>query len=45
MAPFGPGAASVRDLWAKQDLGSFSNQYTAAQVPPHGVAMLRIVGQ
>jgi alpha-galactosidase len=38
------GDARVRDLWAKQDLGTFSNQNTAHQVPSHGVAMLKIAG-
>ncbi len=35
------GSASVRDLWAHTDLGSFSNSYTA-NVPSHGVVMLKI---
>jgi alpha-galactosidase len=39
------GSARVRDLWARQDLGSFSGQYTAARVPPHGVAMLKIAAE
>jgi alpha-galactosidase len=34
-------SASVRDLWRKQDLGTFRDGYSA-QVPPHGVAMVRI---
>jgi alpha-galactosidase len=37
-------AATVRDLWTHQDLGTMSGQYTAT-VPSHGVAMLRVVGQ
>ena len=37
------GSASVRDLWARTDLGSFSNSYTA-YVPSHGVVMLKIAG-
>lgn len=42
-----PGPATVRDLWAHQDLGvhtdtgSFADRFTA-DVPPHGVVMLRI---
>jgi len=39
------GSAGVRDLWAKQDRGSFPNQYTATQVPSHGVALLKIVAE
>jgi alpha-galactosidase len=36
------GQATVRDLWQHADLGSFNGSYTAANVPSHGVAMLRI---
>jgi alpha-galactosidase len=36
------GSALVRDLWSHTDLGSFNGSYTAASVPSHGVAMLRI---
>jgi hypothetical protein len=36
------GQATVRDLWQHADLGMFSGSYTAASVPSHGVAMLRI---
>ena len=39
-----PGAAAVRDLWAHRDVGRVANRY-AAQVPPHGVVMVRITGQ
>ena len=38
------GSARVRDLWARQDLGSFAGQFTATQVPSHGVTMLKIEG-
>jgi hypothetical protein len=31
----------VRDLWAKKDLGVFSESYEAP-VPPHDVVMLRV---
>ena len=37
------GSASVRDLWAHSNLGSFSGSYTAS-VPSHGVVMLKISG-
>lgn len=37
------GSATVRDLWAKANRGSFTNSYTAT-VPSHGVVMLKIVG-
>ncbi|TLZ91102.1 MAG: hypothetical protein E6K04_06590, partial [Methanobacteriota archaeon] len=37
------GNASVRDLWARVDRGTFSNQYSVS-VPAHGLALLRIVG-
>lgn len=36
------GSAMVRDLWAHTDVGNFSQSYTATNVPPHGVAMLRV---
>jgi alpha-galactosidase len=35
------GAISVRDLWAKKDLGVYRDHFTAA-VPGHGVMMLRL---
>lgn len=34
---------NIRDLWTKKELGSFQNSYTA-NVPSHGVVMLRITG-
>jgi hypothetical protein len=36
------GSATVRDLWARADLGSFSGSYTAS-VPSHGVVLVKIV--
>jgi hypothetical protein len=36
------GNATVRDLWQHADVGMFSNSYTAAAVPAHGVTMLKI---
>ena len=38
------GSATVRDLWAKQDLGTFANSYTANNIPAHGVVMLKVTG-
>ena len=35
------GEVSVRDLWERKDLGSFTGSYTA-QVPRHGVVMLKV---
>jgi alpha-galactosidase len=35
------GKLKVRDLWAHQDLGKVADGYRA-QVPPHGVAMIRV---
>ncbi|MEJ2007676.1 MAG: glycoside hydrolase family 27 protein [Acidobacteriota bacterium] len=32
---------SIRDLWARKDLGTFKGSYTA-QVPRHGVVMIRV---
>jgi alpha-galactosidase len=37
------GAATVRDLYAQKDLGSFSDSYKADSVPSHGIVMLKIV--
>jgi alpha-galactosidase len=36
------GSATVRDLWARADLGSFSGSYTAS-VPSHGVVLIKVV--
>jgi alpha-galactosidase len=36
------GGASVRDLWAHDDLGTFQDSFTAAAVPSHGVVMLKV---
>jgi alpha-galactosidase len=36
------GAATVRDLWSKTDLGSFTGSYTASNVASHSVVMLKI---
>jgi hypothetical protein len=38
----GSGAATVRDLWAHADRGSFTGSF-AATVPSHGVVVLRVV--
>jgi alpha-galactosidase len=38
------GSATVRDLWAKTDRGTFTNSYSVS-VPSHGTAMLRVVGK
>jgi alpha-galactosidase len=35
------GSATVRDLWARADRGSFNNSYTV-NVPAHGTVMLKI---
>ncbi len=37
------GAATVRDLWAQKDLGSFTDSYSAT-VPAHGAVMVNISG-
>ena len=37
------GAASVRDLWERRDLGVHTNSVTVS-VPAHGMALLRVVG-
>lgn len=37
-----PGTATVRDLWARADLGLFSDSFTV-NVPAHGVVLVKIV--
>ncbi len=37
------GSATVRDLWAHANLGSYTNSYSAT-VPSHGVVMLLVIG-
>jgi fibronectin type 3 domain-containing protein len=37
------GSATVRDLWAHADLGTFSDSFTT-NVPAHGVVLLKIAG-
>ncbi|MFI6630910.1 X2-like carbohydrate binding domain-containing protein [Nonomuraea fuscirosea] len=39
------GAATVRDLWARKDLGRFDGEFTAATVPIHGVRLLKVTPQ
>jgi alpha-galactosidase len=36
------GSASVRDLWAHQDLGEFTDSFSTS-VPSHGVVVVKIV--
>jgi alpha-galactosidase len=36
------GSATVRDLWAKKDLGSFTDSYTGSNIASHSVMMLKI---
>jgi alpha-galactosidase len=40
----GAGPASVRDLWARADLGSFTDSYTAS-VRSHAAVVVKIAGQ
>lgn len=37
------GTATVRDLWAHANLGTFTNSFTT-NVPPEGVVFLKVVG-
>ncbi len=34
--------AVVRDLWAHQDLGTFTGSYTSPNIDAHGVMMLKV---
>lgn len=36
------GAATVRDLWAGKDLGTFDTKFTGQTVPIHGVRLLKV---
>jgi hypothetical protein len=38
------GAATVRDLWQHQDLGSFTDAYTSASIGPDSVVAVKITG-
>ncbi len=38
-----PGPATVRELWARTDLGTFTDSFTT-NVPAHGVVLLKVVG-
>ena len=38
----GNAAMTVRDLWQEKDLGSFTHQFTAKNVPSHGNFALRL---
>ena len=35
-------SAVVRDLWARQDLGTFTGKYTSSNIDYHSVMMLKI---
>ncbi len=35
-------SAIIRDLWARQDLGVFTGNYTSPKIDPHAVMMLNI---
>ena len=35
-------ARSVRDLWARKDLGVFTGRFEALNIPPHGSMMLAV---
>jgi len=37
------GSAKVRDLWERVDLGEFFDAFTATNIPPHGVVLVKIV--
>ena len=37
-----PCAATVYDVWAGKDLGTFSGSYTAKGIAPHDTAFLRL---
>jgi hypothetical protein len=38
-------SATVRDLWARKDLGTFTGSFTSENITAHSVAMLKITPQ
>ena len=38
-----PGPAAVRDLWAKSDLGNFSDTFTSNSLAPHASTLVKVV--
>lgn len=38
----GGDGATVRDLWAEEDLGSFEDGFTGEEIPIHGVRLLKV---
>ncbi|MCR6702986.1 MAG: discoidin domain-containing protein [Dokdonella sp.] len=38
------GSATVRDLYARTNLGTFVNSYTSPLIPPHGSMMIKVSG-
>ena len=36
------GKAEVRDLWGPVDLGEFTDSFTATDIPPHGVVLVKV---
>ncbi len=38
------GPVRARDLWARRDLGTFEDEFSA-EVPGHGAVMVRLIGQ
>lgn len=36
------GSVSVYDIWAQENVGTFTGSYTAKAVPIHGTAFLRL---
>ncbi|NOL40136.1 glycoside hydrolase family 27 protein [Kribbella sandramycini] len=39
------GSATVRDLWAKKELGKFTGSFTANDVPIHGARLFKVTPQ
>lgn len=38
------GSVTVRDLWAKSDVGTYTTSYTATAIPAHDNVMLKLTG-
>jgi alpha-galactosidase len=37
------GPQTVRDLWRQKDLGTFDQKFESEPIPPHGVALIRVI--
>lgn len=43
--PVGRTSAKIRDLWARQDLGTFQNNFVSDELAAHASIMLKVTPQ